>query len=234
MNLFNRTILPFLLAITFFGLFLAGCLDAPNDPEDLQPVDAVSIMIKQHDSDYSSTLKVNPSDSATIRVSVVPKKFENDLTYEWYYENEGKKKKLKRGKQYSFHPQSNDLIPNKLIITDNDNNKNSFDFTVIVNTPPVLSDSTIPADGDTLYGSKKSAFLFEWFSNDMDLSNGDSLFHILEIDGIRYDVGTLLQVKQSGFKAGKHKFRIVVQDLYGDTDSLAYRHFYVVDTLEAK
>jgi hypothetical protein len=68
----------------------------------------------------------------------------------------------------------------------------------------------------------------------MDLSNGDSLFHILEIDGIRYDVGTLLQVKQSGFKAGKHKFRIVVQDLYGDTDSLAYRHFYVVDTLEAK
>ena len=91
MNLFNRTILPFLLAITFFGLFLAGCLDAPNDPEDLQPVDAVSIMIKQHDSDYSSTLKVNPSDSATIRVSVVPKKIENDLTYEWYYENEGKK-----------------------------------------------------------------------------------------------------------------------------------------------
>jgi hypothetical protein len=69
---------------------------------------------------------------------------------------------------------------------------------------------------------------------DMHINNGDSLFHILEIDGKPYDVGTLQQVKQSGFKAGEHKFRIIVNDLYGDSDTLAYKKFFVVDTLEAK
>ena len=68
----------------------------------------------------------------------------------------------------------------------------------------------------------------------MDLANGDSLFHILEIDSTQYDVGTLMQVKPSGFKAGKHSFRIIVRDLYGDSDTIAYKSFYVVDTLEAK
>ena len=76
--------------------------------------------------------------------------------------------------------------------------------------------------------------MFEWYSLDKDLSNGDTLFHILEIDGKQYDVGTLLQVKQSGFKAGEHSFRIIVHDLYGDADTLAPKKFYVVDTLEAK
>jgi hypothetical protein len=60
------------------------------------------------------------------------------------------------------------------------------------------------------------------------------LFHILEIDGNQYNVGTLLEVKQSGLKAGKHKFRIIVRDLYGDTDTLPYKNFYVVDTLEVQ
>ena len=82
-----------------------------------------------------------------------------------------------------------------------------------------------------------------WLSSPKDVSKPhfrwfwwfrDTLFHILEIDGKQYDVGTLLEVKQSGFKAGKHKFRIIVRDLYGDTDTLSYKDFYVVDTLEAK
>ena len=91
-----------------------------------------------------------------------------------------------------------------------------------------------PASGDTLYGSPESAFLFEWYSIDVDIDNGDSLFHILEIDDKAYDVGTLLQVKQSGFNAGEHKFRVIVRDLYGDSDTLAYKNFHVIDTLGAK
>ena len=68
----------------------------------------------------------------------------------------------------------------------------------------------------------------------MDLYRGDTLFHILDVDGQEFDVGILLQVKQSGLKPGKHKFRIIVHDLYGDSDTLAYKSFFVIDTLEAK
>ena len=235
MNLFNRSILPFFIAFTFLGLFLVGCLDAPDYPKDIRPVESIIVMVKQSHNDYSTTLKVNPSDTATITASITPKKIEDEMTYEWFYETDGQKELLKRGQQYSFYPTRSDKnIPNKLIVTDGDDNKLVFDFTIIINTAPVLSDSTIPADGDTLYGTKESAFLFEWYSFDMDYSNGDTLFHTLEIDGKPYEVGTLQQVKQSGFKPGEHIFRIIVTDLYNDSDTLAYKKFYVVDTLEAK
>ncbi|WP_173474036.1 hypothetical protein [Fibrobacter succinogenes] len=235
MNLFYRSILPLLAFFAFFGIFLAGCLDAPNDPQELQTVESISIMVKQKDNSFSTILKVNPSDSATIKASVIPEKFHDELSFEWFYSNENKDNLLKNGSSYSFYPnRSGEDLPNKLIVTDQEGNNKTYEFTVVINTPPVLSDSTIPSSGAKLYGSPESAFLFEWYSIDKDLSNGDTLFHILEIDGKQYDVGTLLQVKQSGFKAGEHSFRIIVRDLYGDADTLAPKKFYVVDTLEAK
>lgn len=235
MNLFYRSILPLLAFFAFFGIFLAGCLDAPNDPQELQTVESISIMVKQKDNSFSTILKVNPSDSATIKASVIPEKFHDELSFEWFYSNENKDHLLKNGSSYSFYPnRSGEDLPNKLIVTDQEGNNKTYEFTVVINTPPVLSDSTIPSNGAKLYGSPESAFLFEWYSIDKDLSNGDTLFHILEIDGKQYDVGTLLQVKQSGFKAGEHSFRIIVRDLYGDADTLAPKKFYVVDTLEAK
>lgn len=235
MNLFYRSILPLLAFFAFFGILLAGCLDAPSDPQEPQTVESISIMVKQKNNSFSTILKVNPSDSATIEASVTPEKFRDELAFEWFYSNENKDSLLKNGKNYSFYPnRSEGSCPNKLIVTDQEGNQKTFDFEIVINSPPVLSDSTKPANGEKLYGSPESAFLFEWYSLDMDLSNGDTLFHILEIDGKQYDVGTLLQVKQSGFKAGEHSFRIIVRDLYGDADTLAPKKFYVVDTLEAK
>ena len=235
MNLFNRSILPFLMAATFFGLFLIGCLDAPDYPEAFTPVESIRILVKQKGDSFSTQLKVHPSDSATIKVKVFPEKYHNDLTFEWFYSTDKKDSLLERGAEYSFYPTKDKKnIPNKLISTDREGNKDSQVFTVIINSPPVLSDSTIPANGDTLYGSAKSVFLFAWYSLDMDLLNGDTLFHTIDIDGKKFDVGTLLQVKQSGLSTGKHKFRVIVHDLYGDTDTLAYKEFFVIDTLEAK
>lgn len=235
MNLFYRSIFPLFVTIALLGVFLAGCLDAPSDPDDLQPVESVNIKIKQDKGDYSTDLKVHPSDSATILATVEPEKLQKDLSFKWYYTFEGKDSLLQKGEQFTFYPsRSESAIPNKLTVSDKEGNKQTYKFSVIINTAPVLSDSTIPVNGDTLYGTKESAFLFEWYSLDMDLANGDTLFHILEIDSTQYDVGTLMQVKQSGFKAGKHSFRIIVRDLYGDSDTIAYKSFYVVDTLEAK
>ncbi len=235
MNLFYRPIFPFFVLATFFALFLAGCLDAPDYPHALEPVESINVMVKQKKSPYSTLLKVNPSDSATITAKTVPEKIQDDLTFKWFYVSDSKDSLLIQGADYTFYPNNlNESIPNKLVVLDKEGNQQVYEFTVVINTPPVLSDSTIPANGDTLYGSPFSAFLFSWSSMDLDLYSGDTLFHILEIDGKQYDVGTLLEVKQSGFKAGKHKFRIIVRDLYGDTDTLPYKNFYVVDTLEVQ
>ena len=235
MNLFNRSILPFFVIAIFLGVFLSGCLDAPDYPEAFKPVDTIRIQVKQKGDSYSTQLKVHPSDSATIKAEVIPENFQDDLTFEWFYSSNQKDSLLGRGAEFSFYAAKNKtVIPNKLISKDKEGNKDSQEFTIIINSPPVLSDSTIPASGDTLYGTSKSAFSFAWFSMDMDLYNGDTLFHILDIDGKEFDVGILLQVKQSGLKTGEHKFRIIVRDLYGDTDTLAYKKFFVIDTLEAK
>ncbi len=235
MNLFNRSILPFFVIASFFGVFFAGCLDAPSDPQAAEPVESISVLVKQKDKDYTTILKVNPSDSATITAKVTPEKFQDEIAFEWIHSTDTKDSLLERGQSHSFYPKrSSSAMPNKLIATDNDGNQQIYDFNIVINTPPVLSDSTIPSAGDTLYGSETSAFLFEWYSIDRDFASGDTLFHILEIDSVPYDVGTLLQVKQSGFKAGEHNFRIIVRDLYGDADTLDYKKFYVIDTLEVQ
>ena len=232
MNLFNRPILPFLMVATFFGLFLTGCLDAPDYPSALKPVESINVLIQQKGNSYTS-LKVHPSDSATITAEVVPQKYQDDLTFEWYNSNEEKDSLFMRGSSYTFYPDE-ESIPNKLKVTDGEGNSQIQEFNIIVNTPPVLSDTTIPANGDTLYGSYESAFLFSWYSIDIDLYSNDTLFHTLDIDGKEFDVGTLLLVKQSGLKAGEHKFRVIVRDIYGDADTLDYKNFYVVDTLEVQ
>lgn len=235
MNLSYRSILPILVFFTLFGAFLAGCLDAPNAPSEPQIVESISIMVKQNNNSFSTVLKVHPSDSAAITAKATPEKIQDDISFNWFYSSNNKDSLLMSGRTYTFYPnRSGEGLPNKLTVSDKEGNKKTYEFTIVINTPPEIAKTTIPANGDTLYGSVNSAFLFEWYSGDMDLANNDTLFHILEIDGTQYDVGTLSQVKQSGFKAGEHSFRIIVRDLYGDADSLALKKFYVIDTLEAK
>ena len=218
---------------TFLGLFLVGCLDAPDYPDALKPVESIHVLVKQKGEPYSTVLKVHPYDSAQIKVKVVPEKYLDDLTFEWRYSSGKKDSLLKRGKEHTFYP-SDSSIPNTLIAIDKEGNRETKNFEIVVNTPPTLLEKTVPAKGDTLYGSKGSAFLFSWYSMDSDLQNNDTLFHTLDIDGKEFDVGTLIEVKQSGLAAGEHKFRIIVRDLYGDADTLSYQEFYVIDTLEVE
>jgi hypothetical protein len=49
---------------------------------------------------------------------------------------------------------------------------------------------------------------------------------------MRYNLGTLNHIRQSGFAPGPHSAYVIVTDSYGDLDSIAPQEFYVLDTLE--
>jgi hypothetical protein len=119
MNLFYRPIFPFFVLATFFALFLAGCLDAPDYPHALEPVESINVMVKQKKSPYSTLLKVNPSDSATITAKTVPEKIQDDLTFKWFYVSDSKDSLLIQGADYTFYPNNlHESIPNKLVVLD--------------------------------------------------------------------------------------------------------------------
>ena len=64
-----------------------------------------------------------------------------------------------------------------------------------------------------------------------DAFDENRLQHTLIIDGSEYPVSRLTEILQSGFTEGEHSFQILVQDTFGDADTLPERHFYVIDTL---
>ena len=124
MNLFNRPILPFLVFATFFALHLVGCLDVPDYPHELQPVESITVMVQQKKAPYSTLLKVNPSDSATVTAKAIPEENQDDLTFKWFFVSESKDSLLKQGDHYSFYPNTlNETIPNKLIVLDKEGNQ---------------------------------------------------------------------------------------------------------------
>ena len=105
------------------------------------------------------------------------------------------------------------------------------DFVINVNMAPKLNTTTIPANGDTLYGNEHTSIQFKWSSYDYDSFDENKLQHTLIIDGTEYPVSRLTEIVQSGFTEGKHTFQIIVQDSFGDADTLAPRSFYILDTL---
>ena len=64
------------------------------------------------------------------------------------------------------------------------------------------------------------------------LSQNDA--HTLVIDSVRASVGSVTEIMQSGFAEGKHTFRVIVYDSYGDADSLSEKTFYMLDTLRGQ
>ena len=104
---------------TFFALHLVGCLDVPDYPHELQPVESITVMVQQKKAPYSTLLKVNPSDSATVTAKAIPEENQDDLTFKWFFVSESKDSLLKQGDHYSFYPNTlNETIPNKLIVLD--------------------------------------------------------------------------------------------------------------------
>ena len=237
MSLFDKNNRRFLnICLTLVaGSFFAGCLDIPETVSDSHKIVKIDVLVKQFGETSPEPLKLNSSEKAELIAEVIPSNEEDEVKYYWYSEEE----LLDSGKTYAVSTNfmessflSKKFIPDKLVIEDREGSTLEKEFTVIVNTPPRLSKITIPADGDTLFGNSQTPFTFSWLSIDND--EDEQLQNVLEIDGIRYQVGELNQVLQSGFSEGPHSFRILVEDSLGDKDSLPEREFFVVDTLEGK
>ena len=237
MSLFDKNNRRFLnICLTLVaGIFFAGCLDIPETVSDSHKIVKIDVLVKQFGETSPEPLKLNSSEKAELIAEVIPSNEEDEVKYYWYSEEE----LLDSGKTYAVSTNfmessflSKKFIPDKLVIEDREGSTLEKEFTVIVNTPPRLSKTTIPADGDTLFGNSQTPFTFSWLSIDND--EDEQLQNVLEIDGIRYQVGELNQVLQSGFSEGPHSFRILVEDSLGDKDSLPEREFFVIDTLEGK
>lgn len=217
----KRSVLDLCLALMAGGLFSA-CLHIPDAPSDSPKITSVEVLVKQFGETRGYPLKINSDESAELIAEVNPNKFKDDVKYFWYKDDE----KLGEGMTFKIKKR----IPDKLVIEDREKNRLDTTFQIIVNVPPKISTKTKPADGDILFGNVHTPFLFSWESSDSD--EDGQLTHILEIDGISYNVGELQQISQSGFETGKHTFRILVEDSLGDKDSIPEQEFFVLDTLE--
>lgn len=213
------------------GALFVACLDVPSDPQTSSKISDVTIISSQNGITDTALLKVNSTDSSSLEAEVHPSTYKNDVTYYWYNNEDI----LDSGRRYTISPTTAQsgkltkmLVPNRLVIKDKEDNSIEKLFKVIVNSSPSLSDTTKPADGDTLYVDRQATILFQWESYDRD--QDQNLEHVLEIDSIRYAVGSFLQLKQSGFAPGAHSFRVIVADPYGDMDSTSLRSFFVVDS----
>jgi hypothetical protein len=205
---------------------LAACLDIPSTPKPENTVSHVSVYVVQEGKADSSFLKIHPGSSATLRAEIDPMYLESKLQFGWYRDT-----LMGEESSYTIPPRTSwRSIPNKLVVTDREGNSVSVNFSVTVNSPPKFSQEFHPAQGDTLFGTKSTAFTFSWKAED----NEDAILdYALELDTTRYSVGALEKIQQSGLEPGTHLFRVIVRDSQGDLDSLPLVKFYVVDTLEA-
>lgn len=217
------------VALLFFCSSFIACFDIPSDPSTQSELKSVTIQINQNDNIDTVILKIHPTDSAILSAEVSPKKLEKKLKFTWYRQLKGQPESyLGEGRSYSIYPYPNkDLIPNYLVVSDEENNTISSEFEIIINTPPKILPNSTPAEGDTLYGLPSKSFLFKWRATDED---NDNLVHSIIIDSTRYEIGDLTQLYQSGFSEGEHTYQIFVTDPYGDTDSTSAISFYVAAT----
>lgn len=220
-------------AVFFVALTaLSGCLDIPDDPNESLYVERVDIFLFQDGTPDSTLLKIRPNDSAVVRATTYPRQFKNNLTFHWLYCKGDSATIIGDSAEYTIpaSPEASD-IPNALEVFDEVGNKISKDFVINVNMAPKLYTETIPANGDTLYGNRHTSIQFKWKSYDYDSFDENKLQHTLIIDGVEYPVSRLTEIVQSGFTEGVHTFQIIVQDSFGDADTLAPRSFYILDTL---
>ena len=218
------------LSIVIFTLI--GCLDIPDEPQTAQEVESVSLYILQDGQQDSSLLKIRPGDSAILAAQVYPRQYKKDLTHNWIRRTTIGDTLLGTDETYTLPAQAKDsTLPNLLILKDKVGNTREYPFSIIVNTPPALSDETTPAEGDTLYGTANTTILFKWLSFDTDNEDFGKLTHTLIIDGTRASIGSINEIRQSGLAEGSHTFRVIVYDSYGDADSLPEITFYMIDSL---
>lgn len=232
----KRLFAPFYASVALaICTFLVACLDIPSEPETKNQIEKIAVFVYQGSLKDSVQLKINSKDSSALVAKVYPEEHSKDVSYFWYKDQ----KLLDSGSTYPITARNasnsifrNSSIPNRLTVSDKNENSISVDFNVIVNAPPMLFQSTTPSQGDTLVGNSSTPILFRWASADPD--KGQKLTHILEIDNIQYSVGEFTEVRQSGLKQGDHRFRVIVVDPYGEKDSTSWQEFYIARTAGAK
>ena len=230
----NRLVLDICLAF-MAGVVFEACLDVPNFPDLSGKIQTIEVSVKQVNETYNDPLKINASEDAQLLVDVPSGVDRSQLRCYWFNAGEA----LDSGLTYDVFTEymlssifRENFIPDKVVLVDREGNSLEKDLQVIVNAPPVLSDSAKPADGDTLWATPTTPIRFSWYAVDRDETV--ALKNILLVDSQAYNVGTLQSVQQSGFSSGLHTFQVVVIDSYGDRDTLPQRTFTVLDTMEAQ
>lgn len=222
-------------AAILMGALLVACLDIPDAPNTSSVITGASVVVEQFGKQDSTLRKINSNESSALIAKVRPSKYKDDVSYYWYNDQEliDSGRTFPISSKNALAGQTNpNRIPNKVVIHDQDGNSIEREFTVIINAPPMLSETTIPSDGDTLIGDSHTAFLFKWSSSDND--RNQLLEHVITIDHTNYAVGELNEIRQSGLAKGKHSFRVIVTDPLGDSDTTSIRTFYVKESSGGK
>ncbi len=216
----------FLIYSVIAPLMLASCLTTPETPDTTSSIPTVSILMIQDGHNDSTNLKIAPNSAFSLKAKVSSSSDTNQLNFIWMQDS-----KILSTKRI-INIDSNEAIPNRLKVTDKEDNFLMLTFEVILNTPPQMKEETTPSEGDTLYGSFFTTFLFSWASTDSD--EGEICSHFLQVDSTIYSTSDLQQVQQAGLSEGIHRFRVWVVDSFGDADTLNWRSFSVIDTTGEK
>ncbi|SHK53253.1 hypothetical protein [Fibrobacter sp. UWEL] len=200
---------------------LTACLDVPSEPSSSGKAKSVSVYVVQNSVTDSTLLKINTQDSAKFVAQVKPSKYEDQLTYTWYHDDD----KLASGISYTDQFLLEEDVPNRVVVKDKEGNTLESNFTFILNTPPRLSATMIPADSTVFTIGEKQSIEFKWYYYDSD--DNDEITSYLTLDNEVYTLGSLSSIVQSGFSAGEHSFSITVVDKNGDKASSKMRVFFV-------
>ena len=141
---------------------LVACLDIPDTPEPQNTASHVTVYAVQKGNADSTSLKIRPEKTATLKAVVHPKGLESELHFNWYRDS-----LLGSGETFKIpaYPEE-DEIPNRLVVKDDEGNSVSSDFEITVNSPPAFTEDFFPAQGDTLYGTVRTSFTFSWKAHD--------------------------------------------------------------------
>lgn len=206
-----------------FGIFLEACLEAPDAPNFAETSPRFSVCIARENAPCNAELQVSPADSFTIRVQTVPDSLQKKLRFLWVrIPNEI----LFEGDEFST---DTSRVPDSLVIADVQGNRLARELAFLFDTPPRLSQKTVPADGDTLRGNFSTAFRFAYSATDDD--SDDTIRYTVVLDSAVFDVGTATEFFQSGFSPGPHEFRIFVEDGFGLRDSTSRIRFFVAEDI---
>lgn len=211
----------------FLGIcgVLTACLDIPSEPSSSGKATSLTVYVAQNGVKDSTLFKVSTQDSASFAVLVNPDKYESELKYTWYHDND----ELCFDRVYTDIFVQTEDIPNRVVVKDKEGNSLEKTFEPILNSPPHLSATFYPADSSVYNVSINQGIEFKWYAYDSD---DEKISTQLTIDKQVYHVGVLTSVTQSGFEPGWHSVKVEIIDKHGAKAESALHHFLVISPEE--